>query len=174
MTDPVVSVSLRCLLALVFASAAWHKVTDFRGFQSTLDAYRLLPSWLVTPVAVGLAVAELGIASALLLPAHHAAALAALGLIILYSAAMVINLARGRFEIDCGCFGPTARVPLSASLLVRNAFLVVAAAVVSLPLSSRRLVWMDAFTIAMVVFATATLWTAFWRLHGALSSGGIR
>lgn len=174
MTDPVVSVSLRCLLALVFASAAWHKVTQFRGFQSTLDDYRLLPSWLVTPVAAGLAVAELSIASALLLPGHRAAALTALGLIILYSAAMVINLARGRLAIDCGCFGPTARAPLSRSLLVRNVFLAVAAGAVSLPLSPRPLVWMDAFTIAMVVFATVTLWTAFWRLHGALSSGGIR
>ena len=37
---------------------------------------------------------------------------------------MAINLARGRIEIDCGCFQSTLRQRLSVALIVRNLLLV--------------------------------------------------
>jgi len=167
MIDPVVSVSLRCLLALLFAAAAWHKASDSSRFTSTLDAYRLLPSWLGRVTAKVLPVAEIAVAGSLLLPVYRWAALGAVALLVLYSVAITINLARGRREIDCGCFGPSARVPLSGTLIARNGLLIAAAAMVSLPVSARSLVWVDAFTLIVVVAVTILLWISFWRLSEA-------
>lgn len=174
MIDPVVSVSLRCLLAVLFAIAAWHKASDPRRFTSTLDAYRLLPSWLSGAAARVLPVAEVAVAVSLLLPVYRWAALGAVALLVLYSVAITINLARGRPEIDCGCFGPAARVPLSGALIARNALLIGAAAIVSLPVGARPLVWVDAFSVIVVVAVTTLLWISFWRLSEAarLQGGG--
>lgn len=178
MIDPVVSVSLRCLLALLFASAAWHKASNPSRFASTLEGYRLLPSWLATAVTRVLPVLEITVAVVLLLPLHRWYAWAGLGaaaLLVLYSVAILINLARGRRDIDCGCFGPTARVPLSGALIVRNSLLIVAATVVSLPLRVRSLLWMDAFTVVVVVAAATLLWSSFWLLRKSpRTMGGTR
>ena len=167
MIDPVVSVSLRCLLAVLFATAAWHKASDLRRFAATLEAYRLLPPWLGGAAARALPVAEVAVAVSLLLPLYRWAALGAVAMLVLYSVAIAINLARGRSEIDCGCFGPAAGVPLSGALIVRNGALIAAAAAISLPLSVRPLVWMDAFTVVVLVAAAVLLWSSFWRLSGA-------
>jgi hypothetical protein len=164
MIDPVVSVSLRCLLAVLFATAAWHKASDSRRFTATLDAYRLLPPWLGGAAARALPVAEVVVAISLLLPLYRWAALGAVAMLILYSVAIAINLARGRREIDCGCFGPAAGVPLSGGLVARNVLLIGASALVALPVSTRLLVWVDAFSIIVAVAVTALLWISFWRL----------
>jgi hypothetical protein len=164
MIDPVVSVSLRCLLAVLFATAAWHKASDSRRFTATLEAYRLLPSSLGKMAARVLPVAEVGVVASLLLPLYRWAALGAVGLLALYSVAIAINLVRGRSEMDCGCFGPAAGVPLSGALVARNVLLIGAAAIVSLPVTARPLVWVDAFSVIVVVAVTTILWTSFWRL----------
>jgi len=164
MIDPVVSVSLRCLLAVLFATAAWHKASDLRRFAATLEAYRLLPPWLGGAAARALPVAEVAVAVSLLLPLYRWAALGAVAMLVLYSVAIAINLARGRREIDCGCFGPAAGVPLSGALVARNALLIGAAAIVSLPVGARPLVWVDAFSVIVAVAVTTVLWISFWRL----------
>jgi hypothetical protein len=104
------------------------------------------------------------VAISLLLPLYRWAALGAVALLVLYSVAIAINLVRGRREIDCGCFGPAARVPLSGGLVARNALLIGAAALVSLPVGARPLVWVDAFSVIVVVAVTTILWISFWRL----------
>ena len=170
MIDPVVSVSVRCLLALLFATAAWHKLAHRNRFAETLRAFQLGRGWLAGPLAVALPFMELGVAGALLLPVHGAAASTACALLSVYTAAIAINLARGRRQIDCGCFGPAYRVPLSRALLFRNGLLLVAATLAVPPMSPRPLVWLDGFTIAAVVLTVAILWNAFWRLQQTSTS----
>ncbi|MDH3199826.1 MAG: hypothetical protein OEM15_02930 [Myxococcales bacterium] len=174
MIDPVVSVSLRCVLALLFATAAWHKVSNRDRFASTLEAYRLLPTWLGKGVARGLPVLEIAIAVSLLLPLYRPAALGAAVLLVLYSVAIAINLARGRRDIDCGCFGRAARVPLSETLLLRNAVFIAAAAAVHLPVGARPLLWMDGFTAVAVLTVTTLLWGSLRRLGEMSTLGGSR
>ena len=50
-----------------------------------------------------------------------------LALLVLYSAAIAINLLRGRRDIECGCGGAATHVPLSGWLLARNAALMATA-----------------------------------------------
>ena len=165
MLDPVVASVLRIGLALVFAAAFLHKARDVRGFAATLADYRLLPSaWAPGLVPVFLA-AEAVTAGLLLAPLPGApGGLAALGLLATYTAAIAINLARGRRDIDCGCLGPWARQPLSYGLLVRNGLLVAAALGVLVPTGARALHWVDGITVLMACAALALLWEAANRL----------
>ncbi|MEM9730479.1 MAG: MauE/DoxX family redox-associated membrane protein [Myxococcota bacterium] len=165
MIDPVVSVSFRCALAALFAAAAWHKTSDLPRFRATLLDYRLLPLSVGRAFAALVPGMEIAIATALLLPAYRWAAYAGLTLLVVYTVAMAVNLARGRREIDCGCLGPASRSPLRGGLLVRNTILMAGAVGVAMPLRERSLVWLDAFTVAVVVAVTALLWTSFWRLR---------
>lgn len=165
MIDPVIELSICVALALLFAAAAWHKVSDRLRFGVALRAYDLLPSWLVAPVTWLLPGLEACIAVGLAYPpTRRAAALAAGLLLMLYTVAIAVNLARGRREIDCGCFASSARVPLSRWLVVRNLILVVAAVALVIPIRARTLVWMDGMTVVTTVITLSLLWAAGQRL----------
>ncbi len=98
---------------MILASAASHKVRAPAWFRRQVADYRLLPEALHGPAARALPLLEGALALALLWPATRgAAALAALALVALYAAAIGINLARGRHDLDCGCAGPGAPQPL--------------------------------------------------------------
>lgn len=159
--DPAVGFAASTALAGVFAQAALHKLRDARAFAAALDAYALLPASLAPLGAAQLIVAELLLAGTLLIPAlRAAAALGALALIALYSAAIAVNLARGRREIDCGCTGPLLRQPLSGWLLARNAALAALALCAALPSAARALTALDALPILGFACAFFALYAA--------------
>ena len=159
--DPALHGALRLSLALLLLAASQHKVRDFAGFRAALGEYRLLPARWASGGAALLLLAELGTGIALLLPGvARAAALAAALLLLLYSAAIGINLARGRREIDCGCAGAGARRPLSEALIARNGLLIAVAATCALPPAGRTLVWLDALTVTGGAAALALLYGA--------------
>jgi len=146
--DPILAWILRTSLALLFATAAVHKIRDPRAFLRTFSDYELLPSLFATPGAIALVLAEVLITVGLLLePGGHRAGLAAASLLLIYGLAIAVNLSRGRRKIDCGCFGPANHQPLSAWLVLRNGILALAAAATSLPVSSRSLHSVDAVSL---------------------------
>jgi hypothetical protein len=156
MIDPVIELTVRAGLALLFATAAWHKVLDRARFAASLGAYALLPARLVSPSAWLLPALECSLAIGLLYaPTREPTAIASMALLAIYTGAIAVNLARGRREIDCGCFASSARVPLSPWLVVRNLILIAAAALLLVPVRARALVWVDPFT---VVTAVVVLW----------------
>jgi ABC-type proline/glycine betaine transport system permease subunit len=165
MIDPVFNLSICCGLALLFAAAAWHKISDRARFAAVLRAYELLPSWLVVPATRLFPVLEASIAVGLLYPpTRRAAALAAVLLLVLYTTAIFVNLARGRREIDCGCFAASSGVPLSNWLVVRNVVVVAAACTLLLPIRARTLIWADGLTIVAALITASLLWAAGQRL----------
>ena len=120
--------SLALLLVLVFASAAVGKFLSPGAWPGVVQNFRVLPPRLVLPVAWSLPPLEAAIALALPFDAlRPAAAAAAALLLVLFGAALAVNLARGRQQIDCGCFSSDHRQLLSPALLVRNALLALAA-----------------------------------------------
>jgi hypothetical protein len=159
--DPALGWAASAALALVFAQAAWHKLRDLDAFSASVAAYELVPAPLAPLAATQLAVAELLLVGTLVLPpARPAAALGALALLALYSAAIATNLARGRRDLDCGCTGPALRQPLSGWLLARNAALGVLAVCVAQPLASRALIAADALPVAGGALALFALYLA--------------
>src|ERR1700752_1933924 len=96
MIDPAVGALLAGAFALLFASAALHKLIDPALFGAAFRAYELVPGSLAW-VSARLPVLELALAAALLPAASRSGAAAAgAALLLLYGVAMAVNLGRGR------------------------------------------------------------------------------
>lgn len=157
MIDPLIDTVFALALAGLFASTATHKFREGLRFEAQLSEYRLLPEALVAPAARVLAVVEALLVPALILPvSRDVAALVGGGLLAVYALAIGINLLRGRDHIDCGC--GDAPTLLSPWLLLRNAVLVGAAAVVALPDATRAIGVLDWALGGLALIALLLLW----------------
>jgi hypothetical protein len=164
-SDPVVALLVRGAFALLFASAAWHKLGDRRAFASVLAAYRVLPASAVSMAAVLIAALEGAVALAWVAPGLGTmAAGGAVVLLAIYSLAIAVNLVRGRRTIDCGCGILGARQPISEWLIVRNLLLTVVALTTLGPGTGRALVWIDAVTLLGGLVVVSSVWMAAHRL----------
>src|SRR5216117_2045159 len=157
--DPVIDVTLRTALALLFFVAAGDKLRDLGRFRATLAEYRLLPAGLV-PLAAALVVG----AEAAAAGARATGLVSAATLLLVYGAAVAINLARGRRDIDCGCAGPAVRRPISGALVARNAALAALALAGLFPVHPRALLWVDALTVAGATAALAAFYASLDRM----------
>jgi Methylamine utilisation protein MauE len=121
-----VSVAGRTGVGLVFLLAATQKAMHWWILPSVISNYRLLPRWMNWPVAALLPPLEmvLGISllSAQLKPWPE---LTAVALLLLFAAAMAVNIGRGREHIDCGCGESFLRQTLSWALVARNGVLAI-------------------------------------------------
>lgn len=164
MLDSVILSALRILLAGILLEAAFHKLCDLPSFRVSLEAYRLVPTIGLRPISVFFPLCESAVALALLvscaLPSFDTATapLLAAGLFTLYTAAIGVNLARGRRRIDCGCGAPGERQELSGSLVIRNIVLVGVALIAALPTLVRPLGLLDRFTLLTGSLALFALW----------------
>lgn len=113
---------LRLVLIGVFAVAAGTKLRDREAAREALSGLGI-----PRRLAFALAPAELAVAALLAVPGTAAAgAVAALGLLALFSAVIAANLAAGRHPA-CPCFG-AGTAPIGPLTLLRNGALAVAAA----------------------------------------------
>ena len=154
-------------VGLVFLQAALAKLRHRELLAGVIANYRLLPAALVAPAALLLPPAELAVSLGLLLGAYRLAVVAAIVLLVVFAAAMGINIARGRSQIDCGCGRSQLRQQLSWLLVGRN--LVLAALLVPLlvPMSLPALTVTDlAITLAggLAVFVMFQLFNAIGAL----------
>lgn len=167
-TDTVVSHALGAALSVLLLVGAWSKLRDLALFRANLDNYQLLPEGLVAPAALGLALWEMAAGLAVLLaPAAPLTRLAGAGLLLLVTAAVAINLLRGRTNIDCGCAGlsgHSGEQQLSGALVVRNALLLLALFIATAGHTERSLVWVDYLSVAGATLALLGLYVAAGQL----------
>ena len=98
--DPALSVLATLFVGLVLAVAAISKLRSPDEFQGVVDNYRLLPGFLVKPVAKLLPWIELACAVALMVPpVREIAAWVAVGLFVMFPLALAINVGRGRPQV---------------------------------------------------------------------------
>jgi thiol-disulfide isomerase/thioredoxin len=117
----------RLVLAACFAVAGGAKLADREGTREAVVAFGA-PARLAGPLALILPVAELSVAALLLFSATAVAgAAAALGLLVLFSAAIAVSLARGQAP-ECHCFGQLHSSPAGRRTLARNGALAAMAA----------------------------------------------
>lgn len=123
--DPALSLLATLFVSLVLIVAAVSKLRIPDEFQGVVDNYRLLPGFMVAPVARALPVVELVCAVALLVPAtRQIAAWLAVGLFVIFAVALAINVGRGRTHIDCGCVRrPTSKSRIGMFHVMRALFL---------------------------------------------------
>jgi uncharacterized membrane protein len=162
MIDPVVHYLLVCLLALVFVQGGAAKLTARDEFQGVVSSYRLLPPALVPAFAALLPFVELAAGIGVILPAtRHPGAALAIALLAMFALAMAINLARGRTEIDCGCFKSGFRQTISGWLVGRNLLLAAGAALLWLPAGGRTIGNFDVF---LVIAASLMLFLGYYSV----------
>lgn len=114
----------RGLLAVLFLAASVGKIRDPCGFASAVVAYRLLPRRWVRPFAYTLPRVEVILGLMLVLGWKTRIVAALCGLLLFsFTLAMGINLARGRTDLDCGCFGERHRRKIGGQTLVRDVVL---------------------------------------------------
>jgi hypothetical protein len=119
-----VQIAVKTLIALVYLTAALGKMRHWAVFHGVVANYRLLPDVLVAPFAYVLPPFEALLGATLLLGLLSPwAEVAAAALLLLFAAAMGINLKRGRRNIDCGCFQSALKQTLRWILVVRNGVL---------------------------------------------------
>jgi hypothetical protein len=159
--DPAIRGLCAFALALIFSASGAMKLRDLEMFEASLANYRLAPTWMEKPLAFLLPIAECVAAAGMLLTATRTiAASMVLALLMTFSGAIAINLARGRRNIDCGCFGPALRQELSGWLLLRNAFLMIVAAMTILPTTNRAIEPLDFATILLGAVTMVTLYAS--------------
>ncbi len=130
---PIVVLTSRAALVLVFTMAAWSKLAKggrFAAFTASLEQMDLLPRRLVRPTAVVLAGTEVGVAVLLVVPGEHTGAagfLLATVLLASFTAAIGLSIKRNN-RSPCACFGRTS-TPLGRIHLVRNSWLLAVACI---------------------------------------------
>lgn len=100
----ILEISARWGVGLIFVYAAVPKLLDITSFSRIVDAYGLVPDFLVMAVAVLLPILEIVIAAGLFLK-KKIAVYSSLGLLSLFIVVLGYAIGMG-FDIDCGCFGP--------------------------------------------------------------------
>jgi hypothetical protein len=113
-------------LGSVFLLSALPKWVNLVSFDMVVRNYHLVPDWATRPAALGAltAISLLG-ASLTAGVAIDVAIPAAIAVLLLFAAAVGINLRRGEI-IDCGCFG-MGRDPISVLTIARLGMLIAAA-----------------------------------------------
>lgn len=117
----------RLAVAGIFLGACLAKISDPESFALAVHRYRLLPGFAVNMVAIILPWIELTCGVALLAAPRRSRAAAAfvlLGMLIVFTGAISLNLVRG-IEASCGCFTTRADAAVSDGWnLLRNGSLI--------------------------------------------------
>lgn len=171
---------LRFVLACLFLSTAWSKHKAMAEHIGIVRDYQILPLRLVEPFAKAETYVEFGLGLLLLIGLLQPyAAAGSVGVLMVYTIAIIINLLRGRTEMSCGCGGVAGQHVLSWRLVVRNVVLILAGISISyanIPLGTvdamiTGVAWQEVFNLRLVAMLGITVATMLtWTIGNELAS----
>lgn len=163
--DPIITLVATYSVACLFLFACYGKLTAFAVFRATFAEYELVPERLTGLIAALVVAIELAIVmGALYVPSAAIAMMAAATLLLVYAAAIEINLLRGRRDIDCGCTGPARRQLISGWLVLRNCVLAAVALLGSAAPSARAMQAADFVLVGLALLGAISLYAAVNQL----------
>jgi Methylamine utilisation protein MauE len=181
--DPVLELTIAWSLAALFAASTLHILRALSEWPGVLRNYRLLPE-VFAGAAAWLILGSMALtAGALVWPStRRLGAVAACLLLLLFGAAMGINIRRGRAAIDCGCFGSRLRQGIERWMVMRNGILALCALTLLLPAHDRELSALEIAVIAGLVVTLTLLYPVlavvlqsrpptYEKMHGATAIG---
>jgi hypothetical protein len=165
--DPAIGILIVASVALLFASAAVHKLRDLARFDEIFTAYGLMPAMSGVPISRIVPLLEIVIAIGIAVKVSRPYA-ASLGIIMLaaYAAAIAVNLRRGHRDLACGCGGPDERRTIAAWMVWRNVLIALAAVAAFAPWTTRSLSLTDGITIAFGLLTIALVYLCIDQLFG--------
>lgn len=102
----IIYLYLRMTLGLLFVVAGLSKARDSRGFQQAMTSFHVLPPMVVPLLAPWVIMLELIGGTFLVLGLlEWIGGLLIAGLLLAFIVVLSLNLARGRRDLDCRCFG---------------------------------------------------------------------
>jgi uncharacterized membrane protein YphA (DoxX/SURF4 family) len=162
----MIGLAVHIAVGVLLFSAGAMKLLHWQEFKGVVAAYRLLSAEWSAAVAAAIVSAELLLGMALVVGLQtSAASIGSAVLLMLFAAAMAINIRRGRTSIDCGCFQTTLRQTLDWRLVGRN--IVIAAALVTtgmMPTKVDMLLWVQSLLPGLVLFAIYSTLNSLWAL----------
>jgi len=159
--DPTIVAIACAATCTIFLGSAAVKFWQPTEFRAAVESYRLVPEAMAVALEWIIPALELAGAIGLLLAATRgAAALLLLSLIAAFTGAIALNLVRGPRDLDCGCFGPLLRQPLSGWLVARNGLLALLVLTDFTPVRGRPLASLDYLTIVAAAAALVILYGA--------------
>jgi len=178
--DPAIELILRCAFFALFATTLAHKAFDFASFRSTVAAYLRGSPLATAPIvlvgSIAIMLGEAVVVTACAAPVDHAVrAGVTSGMLLLYAAAMGVNLLRGNTLLDCGCNWGSLRQAVGYPLVWRNLLMALVALAMAIPVSTRPLQAIDVITVAAgTVLATLVYAGANRMLASAPQPYGTR
>jgi uncharacterized membrane protein YphA (DoxX/SURF4 family) len=122
---PYAIIMFRLALSALFIMSSIPKIKDKAYFTGVVSNYRILPSVVAKLFGVIFPYLELLIGLLLLLGLFtNEVLLISYLCILVFTVAMLINLLRGRKQIDCGCFGPKLSQKIGPIGILRNIILI--------------------------------------------------
>jgi uncharacterized membrane protein YphA (DoxX/SURF4 family) len=118
----VLAMAARLYLGIIFLLACWHKILEPAAFALDIATYQILPLGLVNLQAIVLPWVELAAGLLLLLGFRtRAAALLVAGMMVMFTVAISITVAKG-LDMSCGCFASqgAAEDPISWRTIARD------------------------------------------------------
>ncbi|MCS6965470.1 MAG: DoxX family membrane protein [Candidatus Kapabacteria bacterium] len=128
----VLGIALRLLIGMVFLVAAADKLSNPELFARNIANYRILPTELVNIPALVIPWLEVLVGLMLIVGLRvRAAATVAVGLLLVFTLALISALVRG-LDIHCGCFSQTAAERIGWERVVQDIALLVGAFLLAL------------------------------------------
>jgi len=159
----MISSVCRFAIAIIFAVSAIHSMRAWAIYTAQVINYNILTERLARIASWVLPPAQLAIA--IMLTITTTACIPGLALMALFTAAIAINVARGRTDIACGCGGATGQ-KLSWGLVGRN---LVLCATLAIGLATPSPGW-DAASLVTIAGATAFLVTLYFAAGQLLAN----
>lgn len=163
------ALAVRTVVGMVFVLGGLTKLCHWRELRGIVRGYRLLPTAAVPMVVVLLPPLELLVGASLVLSvAVPWTIAAAASLLLVFAAAMAINLRRGRVDIDCGCFRAALRQRLDWRRVWLNCFcaiLLLGSSAVDFVFDAR--LWLSALPAGSVLFVLYLALNATWALDAS-------
>lgn len=116
-----VQTASRIIVGTILVLGALTKWLNLGWFVGVLKKYELTPRLALKPVAIFIPFLELTVGIMLLLGRWSPwAVYSALSLFLIFTGAVSVNLARGKFDIECGCNGLWKKARIGWHLILRN------------------------------------------------------
>lgn len=160
---------MRFLLGIVLLVAGVAKMATRKQFTVIVEGYQVVGPAVARGISRLLPEAEVVLAFLLLLGlAVGFAGTAAALLFLVFTAAIIVNLRRGRTDIQCGCFGASPHTTLSWSHAVLNTFLTMGGLLLA------ALVWRDGPRVATMAGLTPAVVALVTLLSAGLIATALR
>ena len=149
----------RLIVAIVLTTSGAAKWLNFRWFVGVLRKYKLGSDGSAPVIAIVVASLESAVAVGLFWGKFLSlVASAAVAMFFIFTVAVCVKLAKGAFDVPCGCNGFAKKAPIGWQIVFRNLGLIGLACLVGTPREEIGSISPGLFALSVVLLAVPLVW----------------